>query len=600
MISQKEIFLSRGYDVPNFVFDADGKKIEIETREDEEQSIRLDAIIKLLVGAGYYRAKIKGISPFDIVVGGMTWCLDSGDIDLDVDLLFEEGLSIGQKIALTEKIVVVLPKIKCPHSIEPHEIQGLNFIHIYPVIEWLINWSKVNREKQAAYLREYARNQYHKNFTDQKTEDLRQQKLKCLSNVERLMETYQPKRIAIQTDRSIEDIKLKLASTLAEYGITPSEQSGKSAFISEPDLQLNQAQQASVLRGLSSQDFSEDARKKLKLLNKELNELKEREEKLNPALQEELQKHEELESRLNEINVDINSLTDEEQKAVLEIQDLIKMHEALREEEKNKKTALKQELIDLQTSISELENSTVDEENEQLEKQTEKLKKILTMRKLDLADVARNVTSKERELERIPTRAELSQYQKRYMELYHIHTMKTAEAKEDIMTYNMLNNRLNYIRKQNKIVNSLQETFSLVMSQGLNQDQFLQQLEGIIEGVVKTKETLSIKKMNVELTKTNLQSKLKKLQEEKTEYAKAITQLNNLYSLRNTLSETDERLNVPIATLRASVESFRKQADAEYLRKRSTETAKQDAIQAASSNSNNSNSDNSIAVATIE
>lgn len=76
--------------------------------------------------------------------------------------------------------------------------------------------------------------------------------------------------------------------------------------------------------------------------------------------------------------------------------------------------------------------------------------------------------------------------------------------------------------------------------------------------------------MNVELTKTNLQSKLKKLQEEKTEYAKAITQLNNLYSLRNTLSETDERLNVPIATLRASVESFRKQADAEYLRKRST------------------------------
>lgn len=39
-------------------------------------------------------------------------------------------------------------------------------------------------------------------------------------------------------------------------------------------------------------------------------------------------------------------------RAVLEIQDLIKMHEALREEEKNKKTALKQELIDLQTSIS--------------------------------------------------------------------------------------------------------------------------------------------------------------------------------------------------------------------------------------------------------
>lgn len=37
--------------------------------------------------------------------------------------------------ALTEKIVAVLPKLKCPHAIEPHQIQGLDFIHIYPVVQ---------------------------------------------------------------------------------------------------------------------------------------------------------------------------------------------------------------------------------------------------------------------------------------------------------------------------------------------------------------------------------------------------------------------------------------------------------------------------------
>lgn len=58
----------------------------------------------------------------------------------------------------------------------------------------------------------------------------------------------------------------------------------------------------------------QDARKKLKLLNKELNEFTENEEKLNLALREELQKHEELDSKLNKINVDINSLSAEEQK----------------------------------------------------------------------------------------------------------------------------------------------------------------------------------------------------------------------------------------------------------------------------------------------
>ena len=37
--------------------------------------------------------------------------------------------------ALTEKIVAVLPRMKCPHRLEPHQIQGLDFIHIFPVIQ---------------------------------------------------------------------------------------------------------------------------------------------------------------------------------------------------------------------------------------------------------------------------------------------------------------------------------------------------------------------------------------------------------------------------------------------------------------------------------
>lgn len=40
--------------------------------------------------------------------------------------------------ALTEKIVSVLPKMKCPHRLEPHQIQGLDFIHIFPVVQVII------------------------------------------------------------------------------------------------------------------------------------------------------------------------------------------------------------------------------------------------------------------------------------------------------------------------------------------------------------------------------------------------------------------------------------------------------------------------------
>jgi len=39
----------------------------VETREDEEQSVKLAEILELLLAAGYFRARIKGLSPFDKV-----------------------------------------------------------------------------------------------------------------------------------------------------------------------------------------------------------------------------------------------------------------------------------------------------------------------------------------------------------------------------------------------------------------------------------------------------------------------------------------------------------------------------------------------------
>jgi hypothetical protein len=37
-------------------------------REDEEQKVKLQEIVDLLVAAGYFRARIKGLSSFDKVI----------------------------------------------------------------------------------------------------------------------------------------------------------------------------------------------------------------------------------------------------------------------------------------------------------------------------------------------------------------------------------------------------------------------------------------------------------------------------------------------------------------------------------------------------
>ena len=40
---------------------------QFDVREDEEQNVKLSQTIELLLAAGYFRARIKGLSPFDKV-----------------------------------------------------------------------------------------------------------------------------------------------------------------------------------------------------------------------------------------------------------------------------------------------------------------------------------------------------------------------------------------------------------------------------------------------------------------------------------------------------------------------------------------------------
>lgn len=41
---------------------------QFDVREDEEQNVKLGQTIDLLLAAGYFRARIKGLSPFDKVL----------------------------------------------------------------------------------------------------------------------------------------------------------------------------------------------------------------------------------------------------------------------------------------------------------------------------------------------------------------------------------------------------------------------------------------------------------------------------------------------------------------------------------------------------
>ncbi len=112
----------------------------------------MEEIRTILLDAGYHRVRILGLDPFDMLIGGLAWCVTMCNVDVegDIDLVFHEGLdhlTIGQKMKTSERITWALQEMKCPFPLAPHQIKGLDYPYIRPVVQWLVrNVAEVQKE----------------------------------------------------------------------------------------------------------------------------------------------------------------------------------------------------------------------------------------------------------------------------------------------------------------------------------------------------------------------------------------------------------------------------------------------------------------------
>ncbi|XP_049819343.1 coiled-coil domain-containing protein 93 isoform X2 [Aethina tumida] len=493
----------------------DGDGHEIEVREDEEQSIKFQEIIDLLVAAGYFRARIKGLSPFDKVVGGMTWCIESCNVDVDVDLLFQENSTIGQKIALTEKIVGVLPKIKCPHRIEPHQIQGLDFIHIFPVIQWLVKRSMEFRQERAAFVRSYAINQFNKDFPiHNQTKETEE---KMLDNVKCVNDVYRPNRYYKRKNAPPPDIQSRVQITLLEYGHRAKSEiaqlNDKERKKEEEEILHNQAEEVPNYEDLNDED-KENLAKHYAMLQSELKDggAKSREQNHIAALEEQgkllaesiLQMEKSIklsqdnmkdvklnleETRLKQQEADkaLKELEDNEAKdpeSVKEVEELVILNENLRTEETQFREHCKVELVRLQKLIEESKNAkSASEETTNIEKELEEEHAKVKNARLLLAKKNRSVAALERQMDEVPNRAELAQYQRRFLELYNQVAAKHKETKQYYTLYNSLEDTRLYMQKELSLLNSISENYPEAMRSSAGKEEFIEQMRNAVEGV---------------------------------------------------------------------------------------------------------------------
>ncbi|XP_025262272.1 coiled-coil domain-containing protein 93 [Camponotus floridanus] len=557
---------------------------EADVREDEEQTTKFQEIIDLLVAAGYFRARIKGLSNFDKVIGGMTWCIKSCNFDVDVDLLFQENLTIGQKISLTEKIVAMLPKMNCPYRIEPHQIQGLDCIHIFPVIQWLVKRSMEMRQEMAGFVRSFALNQFYKKHSLSENFESGATTNKIVKNLHLVKKAYEPRRLFKQKEGFIKDESSRFMGTVLEYeapfdaikttSITSISKSNNSkhelnneknekntteqitaalAVIEENSMPLSvntvgnivdiQAQEiAKVTEKYAAMSVSKaedsgttDLSHALIALHKQKTTLqsricklaKERDSLFNKLteitekIKENRAKKEAIESsfkKTQEIGINDN---DSIFKRLVE---LLSVHDGLKEQEYHFREQCKSDLNLFRGMLQEVEDDAPAEEEDCVKEYKEQKEAVIRMR-LQLAKKNRIIASLMRQMDDVPGRSELTQYQRRFMELYNQVSAKHKETKQYYTLYNTLDDTKLYISKELSLLNSIQDNYNEAMASSSGKEQFLKQFETIVLGVKRNKAMVEKRCTDEKNRRDALSRQLVILVEQQRKYVAAVRQL---------------------------------------------------------------------------
>jgi hypothetical protein len=189
---------------------------------------------------------------------------------------------------------------------------------------------------------------------------------------------------------------------------------------------------------------------------------------------------------------------------------------------REEKALLEQEIERLRQHQDSKTKKETEEEESLLQQEVEKHKERLKRVTLELAHVSRDVLRCQRRLDDIPSRSEVTQYQRRFVELYDQIAAKHIEAKKFYVLFNQLEDTRLQLDKEFTLLNSIMESFS-VASQSVNgQADFLAQFESIIHNLVQARSRIESRISQEKDKKDQLNRQLQDYLEKQRLYNKLI------------------------------------------------------------------------------
>lgn len=212
------------------------------------------------------------------------------------------------------------------------------------------------------------------------------------------------------------------------------------------------------------------------------------------------------------------------------LRELVATNEALKSQEQEFRQQCRQEMAQLQQKIEDLKQEsggTGDSDNDKEQRRLvemqhradkEKLQKI----RLLMARRSREITVLQRKMDEIPSRAELTQYQKRFIELYGQVSATHKETKQFFTLYNTLDDKKVYLEKEVNLLNSIHDNFQQAMASAGAREQFLRQMEQIVEGIKQSRLKNEKKKQESKMRRDQLNDEYLELLDKQRLYFKTV------------------------------------------------------------------------------
>lgn len=162
-----------------------------------------------------------------------------------------------------------------------------------------------------------------------------------------------------------------------------------------------------------------------------------------------------------EIDVLVERERDSDKSILDTVQSLIQKNEKMKQEEQRFKESCRKEMAELERTIEESEKSSPKDEMDEFQRELERQKEQLRVLRLKDAKQNRQMAMAQRQLDSIPDRTELSQYQKRFLELYNEVAAKHRETKQFFSLYNTLRETRTYMEKELNLLNAIHDSYNL-------------------------------------------------------------------------------------------------------------------------------------------